>query len=101
MRVKDTVKAIMEKGKKYKCFWCNHRFKALPENWTGNAPQMGVLAKHKGCGSSTIVCTNCSRKVPTWSREDTGDNHGRKHSHIKNWGSNQMLFGTKLMESDF
>lgn len=101
MTIQERIKAIKARGKKYKCFWCNHGFKELPEEWSGNSPNPGQFAKHKGCGSTIIVCPKCNRIVPTWSKEYNGSKVGKTHFHTRNWGSNKMLFGTKLVEADF
>lgn len=58
--------------KNYKCGWGGFEFK--------QEVVYEGLSK-KGAYSSTIVCPNCARLIPTWKREETGNIVGRKHIH--------------------
>jgi len=93
------MKFTKNKGKKlnYKCYWCYHVFQFRPTSWEGNHPMPNIIAKHKGCGSTSVQCPNCRRLIPTYSKESTENVVGRKHIHRTFWNSHQMLFGERIV----
>lgn len=60
--------------KNYKCGWCGFEFKKEVV-YSGESK--------KGAYSSSVICPDCGRTIPTWKREETGNIVGRKHIHIR------------------
>ena len=82
----------LRSGRKYKCFWCGHCF--IQDTKYKNDSKKGVV-------SSIVVCPNCARTIPNSAKEIFEDKVGRKHTHIRNWRGNKMLYGIKLIHSTF
>ncbi len=80
----------------YKCYWCYETFQESPNEWSGQTQADGSGGKHKGSGSTIIVCPTCKRTIPTWGKKLTGEVVGQKHIHIKSWKNNEYLFGTEI-----
>jgi hypothetical protein len=67
--------------KQYKCQWCGEEFERNVKYWKGTNT-IEIEAKHKGCGSSIVVCPKCLNNIPTWKREET-DRVNQRHIHIR------------------
>jgi DNA-directed RNA polymerase subunit RPC12/RpoP len=56
----------------YKCLWCGEEF------------YQAVVyddSSKKNSYSSIVTCPNCTRTIPTWEKEKTGEVVGKTHIH--------------------
>ena len=82
---------------KYKCQWCDYIFQEEPI-YKRDTDRITGRLKNKGIISTTIKCPNCTRLIPTASKEEVEGSHPTQHIHRRSWGNNKMLYGTKLVD---